>query len=158
MYRTILFVALLAVHPLGAQVSSARARERALWGAGEAKPEIAFLGLFHFAGEKVDAETTPANLLPKMLSSKRQAEVRALRAMLIAWRPTKVVVECPAEDQGELDSILSPISRIHESTTQTRTSACRSPFLLRALGHRKVYAADASNPQIGTKFNDSVTA
>ena len=91
MYRTILFVALLAVHPLGAQVSSARARERALWGAGEAKPEIAFLGLFHFAGEKVDAETTPTNLLPKMLSSKRQAELRA-----------PVVVEWPAEDQGEL--------------------------------------------------------
>ncbi len=76
-------VALLAVHPLGAQVSAARARERALWGAAEAKPEVVFLGLFHFGGEKVDVEKTPANLIPNMLSPQRQAEVRGLRAKLI---------------------------------------------------------------------------
>ncbi|MCC6244678.1 MAG: hypothetical protein IT353_17670 [Gemmatimonadaceae bacterium] len=156
MSRTALLIALLAAQPLRAQVAQTRARERALWGAAESKPEVLFLGLFHFEGEKVDVETTPANLLPDMLSATRQAELRALRARIVAWRPTKVVVEWPASDQGELDSVFQVYKGNPAKFANNPDERVQLAFpVALALGHKTVYAADAANPQIRTALNDS---
>lgn len=157
MHRFLLLIAILAAHRLDGQVAQTRARERALCGAAEAKPEVVFLGLFHFAGEKVDIETTPANLLPDMLSARRQAELRALRAKLVAWRPTKLVLEWPAADQSELDSIYLAYLADSRKLDGNPDERVQLAFpVARALGHRRVYAVDAANPQMRTAFNDSI--
>ncbi len=66
------------------------------------------------------------------------------------------MVEWPAVDQGELDSIyLAYLAdpRKYEKNPDERVQLAFP--VARALGHRRVPAADASNPQIRTTFNDS---
>ncbi len=160
MPRRALFAILIAAQPLTAQVAVHGSRERELFGITEAKPTIAFLGLFHFAGERVDVSTTPVNLLPDMLSPRRQAELRALRARLIAWRPTTLVIEWPATRQTSLDSTYAAYRAGGEAFRQMQGDPDElyqlTLPLAQALGLERIHAVDTPNPQIVTSLNDSI--
>ena len=69
------------------------------------KPQLLLLGVFHFAGEQVDANTTPEALRVDMLSDKRQAEIAALVDRLAAFKPTKIAIEAPPPYQHFYDSL-----------------------------------------------------
>jgi Family of unknown function (DUF5694) len=158
--RLLLLSSFVAVPSLLAQLSVQGAQERRLWGEREAKPTIVFLGLFHFAGERVDVSKTPPNLLPDMLSPRRQAELRDLRARLQVWRPTKIVVEWGATRQRTLDSTYAAY---RAGGTEFRQMQGDPDELMQialplahALGLERLYAVDTPNPQITTALTDSV--
>ncbi len=69
------------------------------------KPQVLLLGIFHFAGEKVDSNSTPVSLRVDMLSPERQQQVSQLIRKLETFRPTKIVVEWPPYMQHYLDSL-----------------------------------------------------
>jgi hypothetical protein len=86
------------------RVRQALARTESLLGAPETKPQVLLLGVFHFAGEQVDANTTPVDLRVNMLSPERQRQILGLVARLRAFRPTRIAVERSPALQGALDS------------------------------------------------------
>lgn len=51
-----------------AQNPAIERRVERTWGQASSKPAVAFLGMFHFAGERVDADNTPADLHVNMLA------------------------------------------------------------------------------------------
>lgn len=63
------------------------------------------LGVFHFAGEKVDANTTPDPLRLNMLLPERQHQIEALVAKLAEFRPTKIAIEADPRSQAFYDSL-----------------------------------------------------
>ena len=71
----------------------------------EAKPEVLLLGTFHFAGEQVDANTTPGSLRVDMLSPQRQQQIEELVKKLALFRPTKIAIEGPPQYQKIYDSL-----------------------------------------------------
>lgn len=60
--------------------------------------------MFHFAGEQVDANTTPVDLRVNMLTPERQMQIQELIAGLRTFRPTRIAVERAPSLQGALDS------------------------------------------------------
>ena len=64
------------------------------------RPALLILGAPHFGNPGRDTVNVR---VPDVLSPERQAEVEALVARLTAFRPTRIAVEWPAEDQAELD-------------------------------------------------------
>jgi hypothetical protein len=119
-----------------------------------------FLGLCHFAGERVDVSKTPANLLPDVLSPRRQTEMRELRATLAEWRPTKLIVEWPATRQASLDSTYAAYRAAGADSRQMEGDPDElfqlTLPLARALGIDRIHAVDTPNPQIITSLNDSL--
>lgn len=71
----------------------------------QVKPTVMLLGVFHFAGEQVDANTTPNELRIDMLSAQRQAQVKQLVAELAKFKPTKIVIEAHPKYQARYDSL-----------------------------------------------------
>jgi hypothetical protein len=73
----------------------------------EAKPKIYLLGVFHFAGEKMDANKTPDKWAYMATDAKRQKEIEAIRLKLMAIKPTVICVEAGASYQKIIDSLYS---------------------------------------------------
>lgn len=69
------------------------------------KPTVLLLGTFHFAGEQVDANTTPDALAVNMMLSDRQKQIEELVNELIKFRPTKIVIEGLPQYQSRYDSL-----------------------------------------------------
>lgn len=88
----------------GATVQAAGERLAAIFDRDKAKPQALLLGVFHFAGEQVDANTTPANLRVDMLSPDRQRQINDLVRRLAAFNPTKIAIEDVPGGQAAIDS------------------------------------------------------
>jgi hypothetical protein len=71
----------------------------------KARPQVLLLGVFHFAGEQVDANTTPLNLRVNMLSAERQQQIEQLVQQLARFKPTKIAIEGPPGRQKYYDSL-----------------------------------------------------
>jgi hypothetical protein len=69
------------------------------------KPQVLLLGVFHFAGEQVDASSTPANLRVDMLSAERQKQIQNLVNNLATYKPTKIAIEVSPKLQHYYDSL-----------------------------------------------------
>ena len=80
-------------------------RLHAIFGADQTKPQVLLLGVFHFSGEQVDDNTTPAGLRVDMLSADRQRQIEALVSKLAGFRPTKIAIEGPPQCQHYYDSL-----------------------------------------------------
>jgi len=71
----------------------------------QTKPTVLLLGLFHFAGEQVDSNTTPNVLRVDMLNAQRQEQIEQLVTSLVKFRPTKIVIEAAPKYQIKYDSL-----------------------------------------------------
>jgi hypothetical protein len=153
-----LLLAVLVGQSLPAQTAGDSTRLRQLWRANDSKPAILILGTFHFAGERVDLSRTPADLLPTMLTPKRQREIADLRARLVRWRPTRIAVEYPPRRQQTLDSLY----RAYRRDSVTARELAGDPDELfqvafpvaRSLGIERLDAVDAAIP---ASWADSAT-
>lgn len=76
-----------------------------IFDADKVKPTVLLLGVFHFAGEQVDSNTTPNALRIDMLSPNRQKQVQDLVKSLAKFRPTKIVIEGSPTSQSKYDSL-----------------------------------------------------
>jgi hypothetical protein len=70
----------------------------------QARPKVHLLGVFHFAGEKVDSNTTQFKWRYLSLEARRQREIEQVRQKLLAIKPTVICVEYPPGFQRQLDS------------------------------------------------------
>ena len=69
------------------------------------KPQVLLLGVFHFAGEQMDVNTTPPELRVDMLSPERQQQIEQLVKKLAAFKPTKIAIEAPPQRGAFYDSL-----------------------------------------------------
>ena len=102
------------------------------------KPEIALLGVFHFAGSTGDAASIN---LDNIQGERRQEEIGEILDHLETYQPDKILVEYPAKRQDELDQAyqkyLDGDLELHESETHQLGFK-----LAKRLGHSRVYAID----------------
>lgn len=71
----------------------------------QTKPTVLLLGIFHFAGEQVDVNTTPDALAVNMLLPDRQKQIVELVNALATFKPTKIVIEGLPQYQSRYDSL-----------------------------------------------------
>jgi len=76
-----------------------------IFGDDQTKPTVLLLGVFHFAGEQVDANTTPKDLRINMRSKERQEQIQRLVETLTKFAPTKIAFEGPPQFQQKYDSL-----------------------------------------------------
>lgn len=88
-----------------ATVKRALARSRTIFEDDAPKPHVLLLGVFHFAGEQVDANTTPPDLRIDMLSAERQRQVEHLVQRLAEFKPTRIAIEARPQTQPFIDSM-----------------------------------------------------
>jgi hypothetical protein len=88
-----LLVLILFVFSAAVTAQTPAARFRQIFADDQPKPTVLLRGVFHFAGEQVDTNTTPSSLRVDMLSPERRRQVDQLIARLAAFRPTKIVIE-----------------------------------------------------------------
>ena len=74
--------------------------DRAAQAANPAKPALLILGTPHFGNPGRDTVNVR---VPDVLTPERQREIEALVERLAAFRPTRVAVEWPADEQARLD-------------------------------------------------------
>lgn len=76
-----------------------------IFGDDKTKPMVLLLGVFHFAGEQVDANTTPKELRINMQSKERQQQIQHLLKNLSKFAPTKIAFEGSSQFQKKYDSL-----------------------------------------------------
>ena len=93
--------------PLSTQAQTTLLRQKidALFDQTSPKPQVLLVGTFHFAGEQVDANTTPTHLRVNMLSPTRQRQVADLVRELARFKPTKIVIESAPGSKLYIDSV-----------------------------------------------------
>ena len=109
-------------------------------GADSPKPEILFLGVFHFADAGLDAYKPKFSL--DIRAPERQAQLAGLVDDLARFRPTRVAVEWPLRSQRRLDSLYTEYlaDRYKPGVNEIFQIGFR---LARQLGHQRIYAIDA---------------
>lgn len=76
-----------------------------IFGDDQTKPTVLLLGVFHFAGEQVDADTRPQELRIDMRSKERQQQIEKIVQRLAKFAPTKIAFEGPPQFQRTYDSL-----------------------------------------------------
>ncbi len=69
------------------------------------KPKVYLLGVFHFAGEKSDSNTTQFKWRYITTEPRRQKEIEVVRQRLLKIKPNIICVEYPPRWQKEMDSV-----------------------------------------------------
>lgn len=69
------------------------------------KPQIYLFGTFHFAGERVDSNTTAFKWRYNVAENRRKEEIEVVRQKLAKINPTVICVEISPRRQSELDSL-----------------------------------------------------
>lgn len=90
------------------------------------RPQVMLLGVFHFAGEKVDANTTPDALRVDMLLPERQKQIRQLLASLAAFKPNKIAIESDPGYEHVYDSFTRITCRANLLQENIRNRMARS--------------------------------
>lgn len=110
------------------------------------KPTVLLLGVFHFAGEQVDVNTTPESLAVNMMLPERQKQISQLVDALVAFRPTKIVIEGQPQYQSRYDSLLRLYQqgKLKASPKFMVSEVVQLGFRIATkLGLNTLYAADA---------------
>lgn len=102
---------LLCFWSIQAQAQNPAQKVAKLFDDHQVKPTVLLLGVFHFAGEQVDLNTTPKELGVDMLSPQRQGQIEQLINSLAKYRPTKIVIEASPKYQAKYDSLFQAYVR-----------------------------------------------
>ena len=125
----------------------------------QVKPRVLLLGVFHFAGEQVDVNTTPADLRVDMLSPARQKQIVDLVNSLAQFSPTKIVIEGSPLYQARYDSLYQSYLKgtLKTSSAFMANESVQLGFrLAKQLAHQKVFAVDAQAFRFQLSSADSV--
>ncbi len=126
----------------------------------KSRPQILLLGVFHFAGEKVDANTTKASLKIDILDSKRQQELSTIIDQVAAFKPTIIAIEMPPQYQSRYDSVYKDYCAGKPVTGQSPAAEDEMVQVGFRLGklfhHEKIYAVNADPFRFGLSSADSV--
>ncbi|QJD97724.1 hypothetical protein HH214_18505 [Mucilaginibacter robiniae] len=143
-----------------ASIKTADKRLETIFEDDKPKPRVLLLGVFHFAGEQVDANTTPANLRVDMLSAERQKQIEHLVHQLAAFKPTKIVIEDSPRRQHYYDSLYNafkagklPAGKAAWPADETIQLAFR---LAKLMNHETLYPADAQAFRFKLSHQDSI--
>ncbi|MBO9674571.1 MAG: hypothetical protein J7577_14070 [Sphingobacteriaceae bacterium] len=122
--------------------------------------KVLLLGTFHFAGEKVDENTTPENLRINMLGDERQRQIQRLAKRLSAFRPTKIAIEVSPAREKYYDSLYAEYKLGHKLVGKgidTADETFQLGFrLAKMLGKEKLYPIDAQPFRFKLSPQDSV--
>lgn len=119
-----------------------RSREKALFPDSLKKAEVLLLGVFHFSYPGLDNHKTAGDMKVDVLSAARQKEIAELTQLLARFKPTKILVEYPADEQAGLDK--SYAAYTSEKLKTTRNETTQIGFrLAKQLNHPRVFAIDA---------------
>lgn len=158
-----LILFLLIAHTACAQKSvldKAVKRHAQIFEDNKTKPQVLLLGVFHFAGEQVDANTTAANLKVNMLSADRQKQVQYLVNRLAAFKPTKIAIEVSPRLQAKYDSLYREYSSgkiLDPKSVNAADESVQLGFrLAKMLKLQKLYAIDAQPFRFKLSKADSV--
>jgi hypothetical protein len=104
-----------------------------------ARPEVLVLGVYHMANPGSHVVNVEAD---DVLSSRRQAEIAEVMAVLKTFQPTKITVEADFHDEDVISSRYSHyLNGGHELTRNERQQI--GFRLAKELGHTTVYSVDA---------------
>jgi len=123
------------------------------------KPAVLLLGVFHFAGEQVDANNIPSELRIDMLSAERQQQVKRLVDDLAKFAPTKIVFEGSPKFQARYDSLYQAYlqDKLVAKPTFMADEAVQIGFrLAKKLGLKTLYPVDAQSFSFRLSPKDSV--
>lgn len=140
------FYALLLLLPCTLTAQAPVQKMKAIFEDDRTKPTVLLLGVFHFAGEQVDVNTTPESLAVNMMSPERQKQISKLVDALARFRPTRIVIEGRPQYQARYDSLLALYQqgRLNASPGFLESEVVQLGFRLATkLGLKTVYAADA---------------
>lgn len=114
-------------------------------------PEVMVLGTFHFTGGGHDMINPQVD---DFLSDRRQAEIAEVNERLAAFRPTKILVEWPADEEVELNTIYQNyLAGEHSLSVNERQQI--GMRLAARFSHAQLYAVDHRR---GMDFNAMMTA
>lgn len=125
----------------------------------QVKPTVLLLGVFHFAGEQVDVNTTPNALRIDMLSAERQQQIKQLVNELAKFRPTKIVFEAQPKYQAKYDSLYQAYlnGKLVTSPTFMANETVQIGFrLAKQMGLKTLYPVDAQAFRFQLSRADSV--
>ncbi|MBL7834045.1 MAG: hypothetical protein JNK18_08825 [Cyclobacteriaceae bacterium] len=126
----------------------------------QVKPTVLLLGVFHFAGEQVDVNTTPDALAVNMLLPERQRQIQELVDALAKFKPTKIVIEGQPQSQARLDSLLK-LYKSGKAALPSKFMASETVQigfrLANKLGLNTVYPVDAKTFRFQLSAADSIT-
>lgn len=143
-----------------AQPRQVRQRLDALFNEATVKPQVMLLGTFHFAGEKVDANTTPKSLQVNMLTPERQKQIDAVVTQIARFQPTKIAIEESPGSKAYLDSLYTAYCQGHfqgNARAEADGELMQLGFrLAKRLGLRELFPIDASAFRIQFNHADSL--
>ncbi|AKD53683.1 DUF5694 domain-containing protein [Spirosoma radiotolerans] len=156
-----LLVAFLLTHSTLAQTTPFRKQIDALFKQASPKPQVLLLGTFHFAGEQVDANTTPADLRVNILSPTRQAQVEEVINQIARFKPTKIAIEASPNSKNYIDSVYSAYRKGKfqgDKLVRVDDELYQIGFkLAERLGHSELFPIDAQPFRIRFSPADSLT-
>ncbi len=155
--RKLLYALLLL--PLGVLGQSPIQKVSKIFEDDKIKPTVLLLGIFHFAGEQVDVNTTPNELRIDMLSPERQQQIKRLVDELAKFRPTKIVIEAQPKYQARYDSLYQAYlnGKLVASSTFMANETVQIGFrLAKQLGLKTLYPVDAQAFRFQLSRADSV--
>ncbi|WP_379086361.1 DUF5694 domain-containing protein [Pedobacter sp. UC225_65] len=155
--RKLLYALLLL--PLGVLGQSPIQKVSKIFEDDKIKPTVLLLGIFHFAGEQVDVNTTPNELRIDMLSPERQQQVKHLVDELAKFRPTKIVIEAQPKYQARYDSLYQAYlnGKLVASSTFMANETVQIGFrLAKQLALKTLYPVDAQAFRFQLSRADSV--
>ncbi len=155
--RKLLYALLLL--PLGVLGQSPIQKVSKIFEDDKIKPTVLLLGIFHFAGEQVDVNTTPNELRIDMLSPERQQQIKRLVDELAKFRPTKIVIEAQPKYQARYDSLYQAYlnDKLVASSTFMANETVQIGFrLAKQLGLKTLYPVDAQAFRFQLSRADSV--
>ncbi|QDK82653.1 hypothetical protein EXU85_30210 [Spirosoma sp. KCTC 42546] len=125
------------------------------------KPQVLLIGTFHFAGEQVDANTTPANLRVDILSPTRQTQLEEVLNQIARFKPTKIAIEASPNSKNYIDSVYSAYraGRFQgDKRVRVDDELYQIGFkLANRLGHTELFPIDAQSFRIRFSPADSLT-
>ncbi|CAM3793693.1 DUF5694 domain-containing protein [Mucilaginibacter galii] len=160
--RYLMFLILISqtAYAQKARLQQAVERNAEIFEDNKPKPEVLLLGVFHFAGEQVDANTTPANLRVDMLSAERQKQVQKLADRLATFKPTKIAIEVSPKMQPYYDSLFRAYcagTLVNSKLVKLADESVQLGFrLAKMLKLVKLYAIDAQVFRFKLSKADSV--
>ncbi|GAB4044689.1 DUF5694 domain-containing protein [Spirosoma jeollabukense] len=144
-----------------AQTTPLRKEMDALFRQASARPQVLLLGTFHFAGEQVDVNTTPAELRVNILSPSRQAQVEEVLNQITRFKPTKIAIEASPNAKHYIDSVYRAYRRGNfqgDKRVRMDDELYQIGFKLAdRLGHSELFPIDAQPFRVRFSPADSLT-
>lgn len=146
--------------PLGVCGQQAMQKMDRIFRDDQIKPTVLLLGVFHFGGEQVDADTTPDDLRINMLLPERQRQIQCLVDSLKKFAPNKIAFEGLPKYQKKYDSLYLAYldNRLNASPKFMAGELVQIGFrLAKEMGLKTLYPVDAQAFRFLLSPTDSIT-